>query len=300
MVPLALLFFLLEHKIKSLPNSYNIKKKAIELNGKNTDIIILGTSQALYGLNPSYFTTPTLNLANSSQSLYFDKEILIQQIDNLPKLRKVVLTLTYMSLYYDMNDVSENMRTYAYYHYWGIKNHNFNYFDFKNYSLISLLGIKSILGIIKNNFARIDEQDAGFITKEGFLSCDSVNSSKRISDSIGKKQFLQHNNLIKPQNLTINLKILKELLDKLRKKNITIYFVNSPTYKTYYQNFNKKITQKNDRIINSLCSFYNCKYFDWSKDTNFVKEDFYDNNHLNKYGAAKFSKLLNSRLTTKF
>ncbi|MCX6210391.1 MAG: hypothetical protein NTZ59_13050 [Bacteroidetes bacterium] len=283
--------------MKQIPNSYTIKKKAIKFAGKQIETVILGSSQALYGINPKEFSIPTINLANASQSLYFDARLLEQQIDNLPSLKNVVFTIPYFSLYYDMNDSREKIRTYAYYHFWGIQNYNFNYFDIKNYSLIALLTPQRVFAIAKNHFKQLDEESVGTMNMYGFLAMDSTNLEARINDSLGKLKFKDHSNLIKQKNIAINITILENLLTKLSTKKIKLYFVATPTYITYNQYFNKKILSTSDSIIKQLCYKYNCVYYNWSTDTTYKKEDFYDNDHLNKYGAAKFSRILDNIIT---
>ncbi len=292
-LPLLIAYVYVEGKLRKIPTTYSIKKKTLDTKAKEINTVILGSSHALYGIDPEYFKNPTINLSNSSQSLYFDKEILMQQIDNLPKLKTVVFTMSYMALYYDMNDVTESLRTYAYYHYWGIKNHDFSYLDSKNHSIIAFLGVPRVISAAKTGFKQISDE-GGSITDYGFNKMDSTDCNKRVTDTLGKQKLFYHKTLIKQHNLKINIDIMEEMLNALKKRNINVYIIYAPAYKTYYQYFDDAQVKSNDSVINVLCKRYDAHYFNWVKDTSFVKQDFYDNDHLNKYGAAKFSTILDS------
>lgn len=290
--PLLIIFSYTEFRLKHILNSYTIKKTFLENNTNKIETLTVGSSQALYGINPEYLSGTTLNLGNASQSLYFDCALVEKYVDKLSSLKHVIIPISYFSFFSDMNDGKEKIRTYAYYHFFNIKNHSFSFWDAKNYSLIPLLGIKRVVAVAKSNFKQLDDESVATMTNKGFLPMDSANSKHRINDSLGKLRFNYHTTLIKKENLTTNIEALEKLLLHLTSKNIKISFISTPTYKTYYKNFDNKILQQNDSLINVLCKKYHCNYFNWQTDTSFIKEDFYDNDHLNKYGAAKFSKLL--------
>ena len=128
----------------------------------------------------------------------------------------------------------------------------------------------------------------------GFTAMDSTQQNLRINDSMGRERYLSHVDLMKESNVKNNIEILQELLTALHKKNINIYFVSTPLYKTYTKYVDNKTVAKNDSIINVLCKQFSCTYSNFSLDSRFFKEDFYDNDHLNKYGATKFSIILDS------
>ena len=293
-LPFIVVAFIVEYKLRKIPNSYNYKKECLKNKSNTLVTVVSGASTALYGINPSCFTQPTFNLANASQSLYFDKELLLQQLDKLPKLKNVIIPIAYQSLYYKMNDSREKVRVYAYNIFWNIKDQNFKPFDISNYSFIALLTPQSVFKIAKKGFKKIDEDGINLINDMGFTAMDSTQQNLRINDSMGRERYLSHVDLMKESNVKNNIEILQELLTALHKKNINIYFVSTPLYKTYTKYLDNKTVAKNDSIINVLCKQFSCTYSNFSLDSRFFKEDFYDNDHLNKYGATKFSLILDS------
>lgn len=105
----ALLFFgALEWIAESIPNSYTYKREYIEQHGSQIETLILGSSNAYDGLNPSVLPN-AFNLANSSQTLEDDYRLLAKYIDSMDSLQTVIVGLGYHSLGATTED---NRRTY--------------------------------------------------------------------------------------------------------------------------------------------------------------------------------------------
>lgn len=105
----ALLFFgALEWGAESIPNSYTYKRTYMEQHGAEIQTLILGSSNAYDGLNPSVLPH-AFNLANSSQTLEDDYRLLAKYIDSMDSLQTVIVGLGYHSLGATTED---NRRTY--------------------------------------------------------------------------------------------------------------------------------------------------------------------------------------------
>lgn len=105
----ALLFFgALEWGAESIPNSYTYKRDYMEQHGAQIQTLILGSSNAYDGLNPSVLLH-AFNLANSSQTLEDDYRLLAKYIDSMDSLQTVIVGLGYHSLGATTED---NRRTY--------------------------------------------------------------------------------------------------------------------------------------------------------------------------------------------
>lgn len=291
-VPVLFVITLVENQLIKVKNSMSYKK--INLTKKSNDIktLILGNSQSYYGINPACFSTNTYNLANSSQSIYYDKEILFKEFDRLINLKNVIIPISYFSLYYDLEEGKEAWRINYYKYFWDIKSLNYNYLDVKNYSLLALYTPVKSIEYLQKGVSKIDLSEG--TDKNGFLKRDSTGLRDRISNDLGLIRIKYHKSIMNKNNLYSNLKLIDEMAARLIKKKINIYFVSLPLYKTYSKYLDNKIVNKNDSIIKALCRKYNAKYYNYSLDKRFVKEDFYDNDHLNFIGANKFSKILDS------
>ena len=105
----ALIFFgALEWGAESIPNSYTYKHDYMEQHGAEIRTLILGSSNAYDGLNPSVMPQ-AFNLANSSQTLEDDYRLLAKYIDSMDSLHTVIVGLGYHSLGATTED---NRRTY--------------------------------------------------------------------------------------------------------------------------------------------------------------------------------------------
>lgn len=94
----ALLFFgALEWIAESIPNSYTYKRSYMEQYGAQIQTLILGSSNAYDGLNPSVLSH-AFNLANSSQTLEDDYRLLAKYIDSMDSLQTVIVGLDYHAL----------------------------------------------------------------------------------------------------------------------------------------------------------------------------------------------------------
>ena len=94
----ALLFFgALEWGAESIPNSYTHKRDYMEQHGAEIRTLILGSSNAYDGLNPTVLPN-AFNLSNSSQTLEDDYRLLAKYIDSMDSLQTVIVGLDYHAL----------------------------------------------------------------------------------------------------------------------------------------------------------------------------------------------------------
>lgn len=94
----ALLFFgALEWVAESIPNSYTYKHDYMDLYGGEIKTLILGSSNAYDGLNPTVLPN-AFNLSNSSQTLEDDYRLLAKYIDSMDSLQTVIVGLDYHAL----------------------------------------------------------------------------------------------------------------------------------------------------------------------------------------------------------
>ena len=107
-LPVLVVTVLMEFVAEAIPNSYTYKRDYIEQNGTQIRTLILGSSNAYDGLNPSVLPN-AFNLANSSQTLEDDYRLLAKYIDSMDSLQTVIVGLGYHSLGATTED---NRRTY--------------------------------------------------------------------------------------------------------------------------------------------------------------------------------------------
>lgn len=136
---------------ESIPNSYVYKREYMETHRGAIKTLILGSSNAYDGLNPSELPA-AFNLANSSQTLEDDYRLLAKYIDGMDSLETVILGLGYHSL----GEAQETHRRTYYtiymdlYPRWPISKNSFEVFN------LELLTKKIIKYVVSRDVTRCD------------------------------------------------------------------------------------------------------------------------------------------------
>lgn len=276
---------------KPLQNTYTAKAHYLQLKKDSVTTLILGSSHILNAFNPNYLSTISFNLANASQTLYYDSALLKTYLPQLPKLKTVIIGISYFSFFYELQDISENWRQQIYYHAFGIKPAEFHAFELNNYSKLSLYGFGKTFTLLKQKGL---STDCSNLQPNGFLF---KNVNETINDSIGEKRVTIHNNqrfAYRQQNIQDRLLHMVRLL---REKDIQVVFVTTPCHKSYWKFCKEEVLQSQQKFLHNLCQQFSCKYYNFLKDERFVLEDFANVDHLNLKGSIKFSTLLNDSLT---
>src|SRR3954470_14171215 len=88
-----------EHGLASISNSYTRKQQIMNSMAPRAEMIVLGSSYSLHGIDPDVFGVPTVNLANTSQDFYYNAKIVDRCIADLgARPRAVLLEVAYVSL----------------------------------------------------------------------------------------------------------------------------------------------------------------------------------------------------------
>lgn len=292
LLPLLTGFFLLEKKLFTIPNSYNKKKQNLEEKGPEIKVLVSGSSQALYGINPAFFSVPAYNIANSSQSLYYDSAIVLNEIEKLSLLKCLLITVSYFSLYYRLEDSEEAWRIYYYYQFWRIDN-NRNRFDIRKYSSVALYtpGVTASLF-----FNRFKTDFTNGILDNGYIWRDSSGNYNNINEESGRERVKFHNSLIEKGSYEDVSRICENLVRQMTRRGIKVVLVIPPVFETYSKYLNPQVLLKNQKFFKNLCADNNALLFDFSQDKRFEKRDFLDNDHLNFIGAQKFSTIINNEI----
>jgi hypothetical protein len=292
-IPLVLFFFYLEYNLGKIPNSYSFKRESLEKRLDSTEVLVLGSSQVTYGINPDYFKLRGFNLSNKSQSLYYDTRLTLKYVDKMPNLKYVMINISYFSFGFQLADGIEKWRDYYYSQFWGINFPELDKYDLKRYSKIFLYTPQVAFSFLKQGF---HVNLVGDYMKNGCLKIDTVNNNQNISDRLGCQRVLFHDKYYKESRFKENQKDLELLVSELTKRNITPIIVTPPVLSTYYKFVNKEKLKRNHDVINAICLKYQCNYFDYFTDSRFEQRDFHDNDHMNFVGAEKFSKIINEEI----
>ena len=306
--PLFLLVLGMDFYLRNMNSLYKEKLNGLLENADEIEILILGNSHAARGVDPNYFTDYAFNIAHAGQSIYFDKELTLQNLEVLKKLKYVFISLDYHSLYFSSQRGERNI--WSYYGN-GIKHTSEDYtkadispflfgysprvsFSFLRKDLLAkwkfrnhdrYLDFNTELGVNKTD-----------VLAKGFVALTGIHTSD-FKNNYYLERMTGHDNLI--NNSTeeeIVLNELDELITKLHSKGITSIFFSTPTFEDYNIILDSDIITHNNLITEKLCKKYNMEFMDYSINHDFIKDEFFNPDHLNKKGAEKFSRILDSRL----
>lgn len=292
-IPLIVGFVLLEYGLQKVPNSYNQRKKAFEKHMREVEVINLGTSNAVNGIDPAQFSVKAYNMANVTQTIYYDEQLLKYYLDSMPKLKMVIIPITYVTLHRRMQDLEEKWRMDLYHYYWKIKIEDEPRFHISKYSLLPIYTPHVVMGIIRRKF-KVDM--APRLSPLGYEARDTAGQSVRMIDRIGKGRVLYHSNGYNPKNVAEGTATLERIIKMLQARNIVPVLIKTPVHRSYSDNAKPEILATITRVTGELEKKYGIKMYDYFSDPRFTVMDFADSDHLSKYGAEKFSKIIDSEI----
>jgi len=309
--PICLFVVGMDFYLESMSSSWQEKLEGLRKEANEIEVLILGNSHAGCGVNPDAFTNYYVyNIAKAGQSIYFDKELTLQNLDTLKRLKYVLISLDYHSLYFSSQRGKRNIWSY-----YGnnIKHPSTSYYKADISPFLLGYNPKVSFSLIRKDllakwkfgkqpyFLDIDTRRAISTTKlvNGFFHLPSIEL-----DVFDENNYITringHHKLIKNSTEEeLVLTELNELINTLHRKEITPIFFSAPTFKDYNMLLDPDIINRNNVITKKLCKKYNMEYWDYAINNDFLKNEFYNPDHLNKKGAARFSKILDSRLLKK-
>ena len=304
LLPIFVLAVIMEVALRAIPNDYKQKRSDMDSRSDEIEILVLGSSHSLYGINPKYFSQNTYNVAYVSQSLDLDYKILEKYHDRFKNLKTIIVDISYFSLYATLETEAESWRAKNYNIYYDISTskatNNFEVLTNKldiNYSRMKLYYTKKI----KNDKAFIDST---FTAKmyDGWISLKPAKTTDDLEETgvaaAGRHTYdITERSRVEIHDEQTN--VLGKIVDWSKQKKVKVVFVTTPTYKTYYNRINAAQWDNTYKVIEDICrKNSNCRYINLLKNEGnlFTEKDFSDADHLSETGAEKMSKLINEFL----
>lgn len=279
LLPLLIIAVALEFVAESIPNSYTHKRDYMEQHCAEIQTLILGSSNAYDGLNPSVMPQ-AFNLANSSQTLEDDYRLLAKYIDSMDSLHTVIVGLGYHSLGATTED---NRRTYYtiymdLYPRWPISKYSFEVCN------PEMLVKKIIKYAVSRDVTRCDSlgQRVGH-TKEA-VETDAEWWNKDML-SLVENDKLQ----IADCRLAIeeNTQYLKEIVDLCNAHNVRPVIVLMPVMGEYKEKLPREQVDLYQEVLQSLDS---CAICVDASDWEIPEEGWYNATHLTKEASEEFTR----------
>lgn len=270
---------------RKAPNAYSFKKEWMDKNNQSVEGLILGSSHSFYGINPQYMKSKCFNLANVSQTLYYDDFLFSEYIDKCPKLSFVILPISASTLYGKLENGSEWYRAIYYKLYMGCNNHkglskyNFEISNIKNAKgkVLALLQNKDIIKC--NSFGYGSEYR---LRNKGKNWDDGALSARRHTADASKWLYFHTNE-----------GYLEHIAKRCQERKIRLILITVPARPSYYTNLNEAQMNQNTTAIKRIEDKFNdVVYYNFLKDNRFQSDDFFDADHLSEIGAKKLTMIL--------
>lgn len=288
---------------------YSVKYEGAKAEKDSIQLIILGNSHATYGVDPAGFSVPAFNLANVSQSIYFDKRITLSLLDNMTELKYVLISVDYHSLYFSSQKVRDDWSYFGN----GIKYKDKSYFA-QNLSP-SLFGYtpKIAISLLKKRAKNLIRHKGKALTfdvetginkkgkfSHGFISFENEHKPEKFTTEKMENRSSNFTNMMQTSKEKEEvIQDLTEFIKELQKRGIEPILFATPTYGEYNKLLDKELLEINSKDIETLCSKYGLKYLNHMTSVEFKLNDFFNPDHLNKQGALKFSEILNKQIIKK-
>ena len=279
-VALLIVFGGIEWIAESIPNSYTYKREYMERHGGEIKTLILGSSNAYDGLCPEVFTCGAFNLANSSQTLEDDYQLLERYIDDMDSLQTVIVGLGYHSLGAVTED---NRRTYytiymGLYPRWPISKYSFEVFN------LELLTKKIIKYAVSRDVTRCDSlgQRIGHTAEAVKESREFWNKDARTLAEYDRIRGLEVSGLVER-----NIQFLYKIIRLCETHNVKLVIVTMPVRREYKEALPKEQVVLHDSVMSNLP--LGAIYIDAS-DWEILEDGWYNATHLTKEESVEFTR----------
>lgn len=305
MTPLIVFLLIAELYLRQIDTSYSEKVKGLKQNSENIEVLFLGNSHTAYGIDPKQFHLAAYNMAQVSQSLYFDKRITLKYLSQLPKLKYVVIGIDYHSLYFSSQSKTRDI--------WSYYGHGIEYKEAIPYlsKLSRLHGYSNKIAInfFKKDVSRKYDKVGALDVENGVELNQPIQNGTYFFEGTDEngmeeshiiKRTAYFNDLVKQSEEKNQITSdLEDFIHQLHLRKITPIFITTPCYSKYVNKLDKKQFHKNESDIRDLSEKLNVVYWNYI-DLPMDKNSFYNCDHLNKQGAMIFSKILNEQFKKHF
>lgn len=291
LAPILLLMLGMEILQRKLPNDYTYKKQQLEAQLGEIETLILGTSHTYMGINPGLFEEPAFNLATTAQTLHFDKFLFEKYYQDMPQLKRIILPVSYSSLgsesYLNPGDFN---KSYHYAFFYG-SNSFIKTLAPRRFSIVSLFTVKRSVDRFIDYF--VEGDDLVECDEQGWYAGDEA---EKPVEEHGKNTGPFHDSYYDDELVPVNRSYIKTIIESCEKANIEVYLVSMPMYKSYMEAVKPERYETMTQTLDSLTQAYPLSYYNYTYDTDFSEQHFFDSNHLNEKGADILTRKLRASI----
>ena len=274
-LPVAMLIATGEAYVRRLPNPARDKHAWMQRHSPEVETLVLGSSHTFYGIDPSRLGEHAYSLAMVSQTYRYDYYLLTHY--PMPRLRTLILPFSYFSLYEDFETVSDAFYAARYR----------IYMDCDIHSRLSAYNLECAWwSSFREKLRSLYEPQRLTWDERGFGT--NYTLSSRPTDWDNGAERAAHNTYADTSAVALNTHYLCAIRDFCRQRGIRFVLTTPPTYATFRAHQAAEQRARNAAVIDSLC----LPLLDYEADPRFGDEDFYDADHLNTFGARRYTDIL--------
>jgi len=265
----------------------NLKRQLFEQYKGSTQCLIVGTSHALMGLNPTVFPFKALNIAEEAKPIEVDIEIIEKNINQLPQLKYVIIPIDYFTFYF--TGLQEGSAP-KYYHHWGLKDGFIRSYYFKRYHALTC-------GFMINEHDTYDQYDTIMGYRAQYEDLSKISMSWRLNKYRSKyKDWNKY--WIDTTSTERNYKRIANFISMLQKRNIQTILVTLPVCTQFYTYYDPKFNSRNNQLTGNLLHSTNARYINLQNNPLLTADSLYrDIDHLNYKGATIATKIISDFIT---
>jgi hypothetical protein len=289
LLPIVLVLISVDIFYRTVPTNYKFKHEQLLQRKDSIEILVFGDSHTMYGINPDWLDKRTFNLANLSQTIYFDELLFQKYIKQLTHLKYVIFPLEYTTMSQVDNTQEDVWRKYFYDAQMDINVPLIKWYDPKKYSLAlsqKLSRTFQALNIWKqtNTLVNCDHDGWGLGYNSVIDSVEIVHLAKVISRKHDDSRI----------DISKNIERIKRMIKICDSKKIKVVLINMPVTKEYFSLLNaNEVTEILNQSMLLDRENSHVKNLNLIDDVRFELNDFQDADHLNDHGAKKCSLIIN-------
>jgi hypothetical protein len=287
-LPILIPLVLLEVCIRNIPNDYSYKNQYMSSHAASIETLILGNSHTYLGVNPEFIDSKSFNLAHVGETLEYDVKLFDNFKENLSNLKILVIPISYLSMF--DSDLKNGRKNYNLYY-------ELNETDFivDNLEVLN----KNWIDIIKDSYTYYYLNEPSPYLESNRLGWYDKKNAKEINyarmEVVAKQDERAHFHKLK-----FNLDVLEKLIYTNEIMGVKVVIVSTPLHWVY------RSFLKDDQLnlalssVNKLATDHkNVSYYNFMDSELFDEADFKDGDHLNAFGAEKFTLILNDIINKK-
>jgi hypothetical protein len=302
-LPLLVGWAVLELWMQRVPSSHSIKRDNLESLAPQIDTLILGSSSAYWDIAPQYLHGTVYNLANVAQTLYYDDQLATQVLPRLPKLRRVIIAVPYVSMFFQLQGTDEEERQYYYYQEWHIPPPRLRErLDLRMWSAVALRTPSFAVSSLKSALVQL-ARGGGLTPPPVDPPIDVHGWCPRtpgdpadLGAGVIRTKLDYHHSIMHLSDEAANLAYLEHLLTELSARRIEVIFVTPPVWPVYASGMRADYWDRARTDLQRLSRTYGARYLSFLTLPELTAQDFLDADHLNERGAVRFTRVLNTAI----